>query len=401
MRTIVQYILAFCARKILKKFKPIIIGVTGSVGKTTARLCIAHVLKDKYKILQNIDNYNTEFGLPLSILGLRASKTKWGWINVLKEALKKAFKTTQYYEMLILEMGVDKPGDLKILTDIARPDISVVTNVENVHLQFFRSQDELAHEKATIIRELKKDGISFVNFDNDLTKNMKSISRTADIYTFGFDKKADIYASDVQNTVLGLKGIIHDKDLKETVHLPYMIGKHSMYNVLVAWGIATKLGIDKNDIIKSLKTFKGPQGRMNLIEGINHSIIIDSSYNAEPASMQTAIKTLKDLPQGKRRIAIIGDMLELGMKEKELHEDIGKFALKSRLDLLCFVGPRMKFAYDYINKQSKEYTRGVLYFKDSIEAAEALPKKIKKDDLILIKGSNGVKMNRILDVIKK
>ena len=402
MKRIAQYLLAFCAKRIIKKFKPIIIGITGSVGKTTTKDCIAHILESEYSVLQTYKNANNEFGLPLSILELKASNTKSGWIDVIKQAFKKAYTLDTYYEVLVLEMGMSEPGNLAYLHTIVQPHIAIVTNVESVHMQYFKNQDELAYEKATIIRKLRSGGSAFVNYDNEYTRKMITMHPTSTkIYTFGFDKKADIYATEVKNTELGLKAVIHEGEKKYPIHAPHLLGKHCMYSLLVAWGVARRLNISEQDIMKGIKTFKGPEGRMNLVEGINHSWIIDSSYNAEPSSMRAALSTLKDIPQGERRIAILGDMLELGSQEKDLHQELGRFVSDLRLDLVCFVGPRMKYAYESFQKQPVTYTRSALYFENSEKAAENLPQKIKEGDLLLIKGSNGMKMDTILQVLSR
>ena len=402
MKKLVLLILQYCARKRLQKWKPIIIGITGSVGKSSTKECIAHVIEPYFHILKTEKNLNTEFGLPLTILELPPATSKWGWIKTVQEAWKRSKISEKSYEVLVLEMGAQYPGDLKVLTDLTPPNISVVTAVEPAHIEFFKTIDAIAYEKATLIRNLQRNGLGVVNYDNQYTRNMiHSAPNNCWVKTFGFDAKADIVATRVENSLVGLKGIIEDEGQHHGVHLPHIIGKHSMYMVLAAWAVARKLGIPANEIAQRLKTFRNLSGRLTLIEGINQSYVIDSSYNASPASMKAALDTLKDLPTQGRKIAIIGDMLELGELEQESHTEIGLYALQHRFDLVIFCGPRMKIAYNAFLSGPGEFKNIAMHYESSKEASQSITQKIKKNDLVLVKGSLGSKMKIVLEVIQK
>lgn len=402
-RYIILHILIFCARRLVGRFQPKIIGITGSVGKTTTKQAIAHVLKRRFSVLHTFGNYNTEFGLPLSILELKApsNKSVIAWWQLIKAAFKKAFLAKEFYEILVLEMGAEKPGDIALLMNIVQPDISVVTNVGTVHLQNYRTQDELAYEKGTILRMAPSNNIGFINYDDAYTRNMQDVAYAPeDVKSFGLSHHADIYAKDIVMDMLGLKATICYGAQSFLVHCPHLLGKHNIYSLLVACGVALQFNMEHEEIITSLRTFQLPNRRMNLVVGKKNTRIIDSTYNAEPQSMKAALETLRDMPFHSRKIAVIADMLELGNGERMLHEEIGQFAHKCKFDLVCFVGPRMKWAFDQCNAKTNEFRRSTMHYDDSIAAANDLIKKIKPSDIILVKGSNSMGMIRIVDELR-
>ena len=403
MKYIVQYILGYCARSVLRRYKPIIIAITGSVGKTTTRSCIAHVLKAKYSVGETFANYNSEFGVPLSILGLQRGSTAKQWFSIVCEAFVIAYgKKRKYFQVMVLEMGADKPGDIAYLMKIVRPHIAVVTNVENAHLHAYKNHDALAYEKSTLIRHLSPQAVGFVNYDNRYTKDMLDIYTQAQaVYSFGYDRSADIHASHVRYTTLGLQAYIHEGEKQYAIHAPYLVGKHSIYPVLVSWGIAQLLEIKPDTIMKQYKTYTPPERRMSLLEGKHHTTLIDSSYNAEPASMKVAFQTLHDMDQPSRKIAIIGDMLELGEHSREFHALLGEELQQYRFDLVCFVGEHMNEAYQAYTKKDVSYVRNALYFSSVEDLNAVILKKIKSSDTILVKGSFGMNMRSAIDILKK
>jgi len=402
MKKIIELILKILAKKLIKKFSPKVVGITGSVGKTTTRSCIAHVLKYKYKVLESIKNYNSEIGLPLSILELEAPTKKKDWIPLLKKAFQKAFFTEEYYEILVLEMGSDKPGDLTYLTSIVRPDVAIVTNVGHVHLENYNSRDELAFEKSTLIRKLKPKGVACLNYDDDYTRQMENVTHNDNIVIkFGFDKNADFYISNINQNKNGITANLHTYKNTFQIEAPALIGKHSLYAVLASWVVAKKFHIPIYQILAGLKTFKAPGSRLEIIPGENHMTLIDSSYNAEPSSVKAAIKTLKKMETKYRKIAILGDMMELGKEEENAHKDIGIFASQSRLDLVCFIGKRMKVAYEAFENESSKYHKGAVFYEDIQEATLKIQKKLKKGDYILIKGSRSMEMEKIVEEMRE
>ncbi len=403
MKYIVRYILKILAQRLLKKHNPKIVAITGSVGKTTTKDAIFHVLdnSEDLKVLRNTGNFNNEFGLPLTILEQKPGKNTIDWIVVVLKSIWKLITSKDYYDILVLEMASDGPGNIVYLCQIAQPDIAIVMNVERVHLLNFKSLDELAHEKSTLIHMSRKDGMVIVNYDNFYTKNMIKIAGDRKVYTFGIDKEADIRAGGAKDTKQGLNFNVIYREDTTVIKMPHVIGKHNVYTILPIFPVADFFGIDMKKTSKSLQTFHLPQGRMNLVEGQNKSYIIDSTYNAEPSSMKAAIHTLKDFPEGKRRIAVVGDMLELGYLEEKSHREIGRLLMEARIDLVFFVGPKMKWAMDEMENHARDYARMLFHFKDSFVAAREIALKIKEEDIVLVKGSRGMMMERVVHRLRK
>ncbi len=378
MKKLIEKILKILAQRIIKKFNPKIIGITWSVGKTTMRECIAHVLNWKYTVLKSLKNYNTEIWVPLSILELEAGGNILNWGLVIIKAFKKAFFSKKYYEIIVLEMWADKPWDLNYLTSIIKPNISVITNVEFVHIENYKNREEIAKEKWILALNTKNNGIVYLNNDNEFTKKM-NINKNCKLITFW--RNADI-SFQFQNKIIQIwDEIFNTKDID---------GEYLMYSLSVATSIGLELGMNKNEIEEKLQSFKSPEKRMEILELENWINVIDSSYNAEPASMKAAIDVLNNMKTNGKKIAFLGDMLELWKYEKTLHEEISQYIENLNIKII-FVGEKMKYAHN-LNSQS-------LYFKTSEEASENLP-KINSGDIVLVKWSNSMKMNKIINKIK-
>ena len=195
------------------------------------------------------------FGLVISVLGLELGKTWQDWWRIIKKAYRISHKSKTFDQVLVLEMGADKKGDIQELMDIVAPDIGIVTNVENVHLQNYASKDELAYEKSTLIRKLNESGYGFVNYDNAYTKKMATRPQ---VQTFGLHHKADIVASEVQYDVLGLKTVIKTSEHMASIHAPHILGKHNIYAILAAYGVARHLGVPLKNIQQAFKSFRLP-----------------------------------------------------------------------------------------------------------------------------------------------
>lgn len=347
--------LRFWAKLKLAKINPVIIGVTGSAGKSSAVAAIEAVLKEKYKV-KTTGTTNSESGIPLSILGLKMqSYSPFDWIRVL---ILAPFAKTEKYDILVAEMGIDElvpPKNMEYLLTIIRPKIGVFLNVLSVHTLQMKSVEKIAAEKGRLITHLPAEGTAILNSDDE---NVIKIGTAAKTITFG--KKGD-----VKPFIVNLDGYVLTEDYGYTLAAAAAVGK--------VFGLSfeeSKAALTKN--------FKLPPGRMSLLKGLNGSTIIDSSYNASPIPMFGALELLHKMP-GKRKIAVLGDMRELGDLAKNYHEIVGRKACDCA-DAVITVGLLSKDYYSRSKKLIKQ-------FDNSIEAGKYLQDYIQAGDLLLFKGS--------------
>jgi UDP-N-acetylmuramoyl-tripeptide--D-alanyl-D-alanine ligase len=389
-----QLILKNFATRYLNRSKVDIIAITGSVGKTSTKDAIYQVLSAKFKIGKNQGNYNNEIGVPLSTLNLKAGGFPFGWSKNIFLGFFKSLISKNNFDKIILEMGADHPGDIKYLTSFIKPNIAVVTRVACSHLEFFCSLENVAKEKGALVESLDSNGWAILNRDDPNVKKMEKRSK-AKVFFFGLDKEADLYADEIKVDINGLDFKIHYKRESAKVHIN-IVGKHLIYSILA--GIATGLvcNMKLEDCVDAIKNFQTEKGRLNLVKGVKNSIIINDTYNANPESMKAAIQTINDLANKRRKIVVLGDMLELGEGSHEFHREIGK-QLVGKVDLVFTVGPNAKFIFEEVGKKMDGK---VFWFSDSDSAKEAVKENIKSGDIVLVKGSRGMKMERIVDVIK-
>jgi len=350
-RFVIQFKLKFLASHILKKFHPKIIAITGSVAKSTTKEAIFYVLREKYhsKIARSIGNLNTEIGSPLAILGFKKNPRGTEWIIIMLKSLWRAFTLKNYPKILILEMAADKPGDIEYLTSFIKPKIAVITAIGPAHLEKFLSIKNVVNEKMNLVRALPQDGVAFLNKNDEiLTNKTKTISQK----------------------VIWYEG-----------------GENLSQNVAILIGKFFKLS--DNKINKGLQKIKPIRSRLNLILTKNGSTIIDDTYNANPASVKFAINHLVKIAP-KRKIAILGDMLELGEKSKIYHRNIGQFA-KNKVDVVIAVGDL-----------AKNFPKANLHYSNTEEAIQKILSDFQflKDDFILIKGSRRMKMENIVQFLQ-
>lgn len=401
MRKAVQTILRFLAKKVLKKYKPQVIGITGSVGKTSAKEAVFCVLKDKFKARKNIKNYNNEIGLPLTILGLQSGKKSvFKWLAVFLSALKLIFfKDEDYPEVLILEMGADRPGDIQYLVDFVFCKIGLVTRVAPVHTEFFENLEAIAEEKGALIKSLQKEGLAVLNFDDERVKKMREKTK-ADVLTYGFDEKADIRAAEAvlsgqSSDLKGMSFKLIYKGNAVPVFLPGVLGLHQVYAALAAAAVGIFYDINLLNIAESFKECKPPRGRMNLIKGIKETLIIDDSYNSSPEAAEAALETLSKikLSEGARRFAVLADMLELGSFTEKGHYNAGKKTAELGMDYLITVGERARETAKGALENGMAENQ-VFSFSNAKETGKFLQNEIKENDLLLIKGSQSMRMER-------
>jgi UDP-N-acetylmuramoyl-tripeptide--D-alanyl-D-alanine ligase len=360
--TALQQIAHFWRRKLDLR----VIGITGSVGKSTTKEVIAEVLDQRYRTLKSPGNMNNEIGLPLTILRLGPG-----------------------YERAVLEMGFYVPGEIAFLCDIALPVIGVVTNIGTVHAERAGSQEDIFRGKSELVQALPADGVAVLNLDDPWVRKMAELTQ-ASVFFYGLDPAADLWADEVEG--LGLGGIrfrLHYR--KETLHVRVpMIGQHSVHTALRAAAVGLADGLTWQEILDGLRQGHA-QLRLTAVRTGNGALLLDDTYNASPESMLAALNLLSEL--GGRKVAVLGDMLELGQYEKQGHEMVGVRAAQVA-DSLITVGTRGHIIATAARRAGL-VSRKITEFENDDEVIAHLRKSLTKEDVVLVKGSHGIRMDRI------
>lgn len=350
-----------------RKLKLRVIGVTGSVGKTTTKELAADVLSQKHLTFKSSANFNNEIGLPLSILSI-----------------------TENHERAVLEMGFYVPGEIALLADIALPQVGVITNIGTVHAERAGSQEAIYTGKAELVRALPKEGVAILNMDDPLVRRM-SEETEARVFWYGLDPKADLWADEVVG--MGLDGVrfrLHYSGEVLHVRIP-LIGRHSVHTALRAAAVGLVEGMDWGAILAGLR-IGNPQLRLVAVQGKNGSLLLDDTYNASPESTMAALNLLEELDG--RKVAVLGDMLELGPYEEQGHRQVGNLAARVA-DALITVGPRAHIIAETARAAGLD-AKAITQFDDSQQALSYLKESLAKGDVVLVKGSRAVQMEKIV-----
>ena len=403
----IVYILQIEARLVLWKYKPKVVAITGSVGKTSTKDAVYAIISGISYVRKSEKSFNSEIGLPLTILGV---PNGWNnpitWLKNIAKGFWLFIAPHRYPEWLVLEVGIGKPGDMKRTASWLKSDAVIITAIGEtpVHIEFFNSRKHLVEEKAQLIKTLKKDGLLVLNADDETVLEMKTKTKNITI-TYGFKPGADILGSGEsifydENDFP--KGIIYRVD-EGGKSLPVIIegvfGKNHIYASLGALALASGLKWNTLDAVERLKNYDVPPGRMRLLEGINDSFIIDDTYNSSPFASEEGLKTLGGVKNKSRKIAVLGDMLELGKHTKNAHEHIGQ-VVKENVDVLVVVGQRAKDIKEGSINAGMD-SENVFDFQNAHEAGEFLKDFIKKNDFVFVKGSQGMRMERAVETILK
>ena len=343
-----------------------VIGITGSVGKSTTKEMVAEVLGTRYRTLRSPGNLNNEIGLPLTILRLGDG-----------------------YERAVLEMGFYVPGEIQFLCDIALPHIGVVTNVGTVHAERAGSQEAIARGKSELIQALPSDGVAILNFDDPWVRKMEEKAK-ARVFFYGLSPEAELWADQIEG--LGLDGIrfrLHYKGETIHSHVP-MIGRHSVHTALRAAAVGLNDGLTWQEIFEGLAQGH-TQLRLVAVRSKTGALILDDTYNASPESMLAALNLLDEMDG--RKIAVLGDMLELGPYEKQGHEIVGMRAAQVARILLT-LGPRAHMLADAARRGGMKNPY-IFEFEQAEPIMDWLNKNLTSNDAVLIKGSHGLRMDRI------
>ncbi|MFA6585634.1 MAG: UDP-N-acetylmuramoyl-tripeptide--D-alanyl-D-alanine ligase [Candidatus Paceibacterota bacterium] len=418
-KKIVTYILRIESRLVLWKYKPQVVAITGSVGKTSTKDAVYAVISGVSYVRKSEKSYNSEIGLPLTILGCpNAWNNPFMWLLNILKGLWLFVWPHKYPKWLVLEVGIGKPGDMHRTASWLRSDVVIITAIGETpaHIEFFDSRKHLIEEKGKLIKTLKKDGLLILNNDDGAVAEMKEKTKCR-VLTFGFKEDSDIKGSEDSILYSTDKGIpeglifrIDEGGSSMPVIIEGVFGRNHVYASLGALALSSGLKFNMLDAIHKLKVYSVPPGRMRLLKGIEDSFIIDDTYNSSPFACESALKTLGEVKIAGRKIAVLGDMLELGKHTEESHKNIGKVA-KENADILVVVGLRAKKikegALEAGMKEKNlprvgEFSRvkaGIFEFLDSHEAGEFLKTFIERNDLILIKGSQGMRMEYAVEAI--
>ena len=394
-------LLTWEASLVLKHQKPFVIGVTGNLGKTSTKDAIYAVMEGHMHVRRSEKSLNTEFGVPLTILG---EKSGWGnpfkWIMILYRGLFVPWQK-DYPTHLVLEIGADRPGDIKTIVSWLKPDITVVTQFGQVpvHIEFFKNRDAVVAEKGYLVEALKDTGLFIFNADDHdaLKLTEKTNARKVSV---GIHEASDIKADNIRFYGDPIEGTEADITVDGKSHhlvIPQLAGKSPVYSVLPALAIAREFSISIEVACASLRDAEKPKGRMRFLKGMNGSIIIDDTYNASPKATEHGLKTLAEIETKGRKIAVLGDMLELGVFTRDEHYKIGMEAGKV-CHRLYTVGIRARVIAEGA-LDAKMADKNIMECDTSIDAGKELVKKIKENDVIYIKGSQSMRMERTVKMI--
>ena len=418
---ILQFKLRWLARLTVARYQPRIIGITGSVGKTSTKFALKAVLARNYRVRASSGNLNNEIGLSLAILGdwrpddlalvshaqpIGTAKIRkiFFWFKVIMSSAWRIIKKTeQYPEILILEYGADRPGDIKNLLKIARPEMIIITAVGDipVHVEFFAGPEDVAREKGRLIECLPAAGLAVLNGDDDTVARLKSRTR-ARVMTFGFLREADMRITRFENNVegdrpVGISFKLEYQNAFVPVRIKDVFGEAQAYAAAAAAMIGLAFGMNLVAISEALGDYVPAPSRMRLLTGIKGTFIIDDCYNASPLSMHAALDALHELP-AKRKIAVLGDMLEIGKYTVEAHEHVGALAGKF-LDVLVTVGTRAKFIAEAA-KSAGMRSAHIFSFDTADDAKKPVQDLMQKGDLVLIKGSHSMELDKVVEEVK-
>lgn len=360
------------ARLYRKMFDIPLVGITGSNGKTTTKDMTASVLSRKYQVLKNEGNLNNAIGVPMTL-----------------------FRLSQAHEIAVIELGTGSPGEMSHLVEVAQPDVAVVTNIGPTHLEFFGSVDAVAIEKGLMVQAASS---AALNADDPRAAKMRDLV-DGRVVLFGLEQAGitgkDVLAADISQDQYGRPEFtLVTSQGRIRVHLP-SLGKHNIYNALAAASVGILFNIPLDGIRDGLELYEGASKRMQelTLDGVR---IIDDTYNSNPVSLKMALDFLSQLECDGKRIAVIGDMLELGQQSDELHREAGSFIASRRISTLVTVGDKAsRIAEGALGDGFPSNT--VFICRSNSEAAERLRKLMSSGDIVLIKGSRGMKMEEIVE----
>lgn len=409
LKQIVVYILTAQARAVLKKYRPRVVAITGSVGKTSTKDAIYAVVSQGTYARKSEKSFNSELGVPLTILGLpNAWENPFRWLQNIIEACLLLLVRTRYPAWLVLEVGADRPGDIKKVASWLKVDVAVITPLPEVpvHVEFFDSPAEVVEEKAALIGALKQDGVLILFGDDEKGRALRTRARQGvEVLLFGLTHMCDVYARDFSILreespmawPLGMQAMVELGSGAIPFTVVGTLGTHSLLPGIAAAAVGMALKKDSAAIASALRSYEPPLGRMHILRGIKDTLIIDDTYNSSPAAAAAALETLGGLSTSGRTVAVLGDMTELGRHSTEEHKKLGA-RVAEVADILFTVGFRAKgIAEGALAAGMKKKT--VFQYEDAARAGDALDDLLKPGDCVLVKGSQVMRMEKVVEEV--
>lgn len=401
IKKIVTTIITWEARLLLARRKPKVIAVTGSVGKTTTKDAVYAALEKDVHVRKSAKSFNSDIGVPLTILGLEnAWNNPLRWAANIAIGLWRTIAPNDYPAWLVLEVGADRPGDIRRIAKWLRPDIAIITGVPEipVHVEYFSSPDEVLREKRALAEYLKPGGKLVLNGDDPRMREIQAQFRGASL-TYGMAENNDFFASHEEvlygeRRPTGVRFRLNRSGVSMPVSIFGALGRPRVYAALAALAVGEIVGVDLVFSANALSQWAPPPGRVRILRGLRGTTIIDDTYNSSPSAALAALDTLAELKTEGRKIAVLGDMLELGKYSKEAHRNVGERAAACA-DVLITLGFRSRaMAEAALDAGMPDTNIGQYEQNEAERAGKELLAGIREGDIILVKGSQGMRMEK-------
>ena len=365
------FALGSLARYHRERFDIPVIAITGSSGKTTTKEMVAWVLSGKYEVHKNKGTQNNLIGVPLTLLSIHSR-----------------------HDICVIELGTNHKGEIRHLAQIAKPNVGIITNIGPAHLEFLENLKGVYKEKIELVRQLSPPAIALLN-KSDIALSSLSRIKTRPLFFYGINRDCEFNATEINYSPEGISFLVNNAHVLQLRH--YAL--HNVSNAMAAIGCGLLFGVDIGVIREKIRTFDSPEMRLKEIK-LKNCVVIDDSYNSNPQSLKQAIDVLCRQPSSGRRILVMGDMMELGAKSQEFHSYFGNYISKKPIDVLVTMGTFSKWTSESARKNGMR-TEAVVHCDDCPRAVEFLSAQVRPGDVLLIKGSRSMKMERIVAFLKE
>lgn len=405
MRPFIIAVLHLIARRVIAKYHPLVIGVTGSYGKTSAKEAIAAALSPHYAVRKSPRSYNNEFGVPYTILGVIPGRNAWRtWLRAVRNGLRLLLIRQSYPTVLVLEIGDDRPGDVGRLLKLAKLDVGVLTSIGPTHLTHYQTVEKVFDEESKLITTLGSHAWAILNGDDPRVRGLAEVAMCR-IVSYGCSglvavRGVDSAPAKNEHGEWGMAMQLQFQAQVIPVFIPGVIGRPVVSAALAGAAVATALKLDLVEMADGLRSYDPPPGRMRLIHGRHGSLLIDDSYNSSPDACVAAIESLRLFPAEGKRYALLGEMAELGETSEAAHRGLAQTLIDNQIDVFVAVGKSMHLAANEVRQRGLD-TRNIHEFRDPRSAAEWLLTQLQAGDTVLVKGSQVSRMEKAVKVLMR